>query len=86
MICIVVLGIVLPLFYQNQPVGLFPKDVAVRLQQFKLNRFQVLRRIKAMNRRLEKEIGQHAAEKRGHRWALTSFAVEIWGESQKSAR
>ena len=36
-----------------------------------------------MNKRLEKEIGQHVAEKRGHHWALTSFAVEVWGEDEK---
>jgi hypothetical protein len=70
---------ILELLYESQPDGLFPKDVAARLTQFKLNRFQVLRRIKAMNRRLEKEIGQHVAEKRGHHWALTGFAVEVWG-------
>jgi len=74
---------ILELLFQNQPDGLFPKDVVIRLQQFKLNRFQVLRRIKAMNRRLEKELGQRVAEKRGHHWALTSFAVEVWGEAEK---
>ena len=74
---------ILDLLFQNQPDGLFPRDVAARLQQFKLNRFQVLRRLKAMNRRLEKEIGQHVAEKRGHHWALTSFAVDVWGEAEK---
>jgi len=42
----------------------------------------VWRRIKAMNRRLEKEIGQHITEKRGHHWALTGFAVNIWGEEK----
>jgi len=71
---------ILELLYQNQPDGLFPKVVALRLPQFRLNRFNVLRRVKAMNRRLEKEIGRHVAEKRGHHWALTSFAVEVWGE------
>ena len=33
-----------------------------------------------MNKRLEKEFGDHLVEKRGGHWALTSFAVEIWGE------
>lgn len=74
---------ILELLFQSQPEGLFPKDVASRLSQFKLNRFQVLRRLKAINRRLEKEIGQHVAEKRGHHWALTSFAVEVWGEDEE---
>jgi hypothetical protein len=75
---------ILEMLYQNQPNGLFPKDVAGFMPyKFKLNRFQVLRRIKAMNRRLEKELGQRVAEKRGHHWALTSFAVEVWGEAEK---
>jgi len=36
-----------------------------------------------MNSRLEKEFGEHVAEKRGWHWALTSFAVEVWGETEK---
>jgi hypothetical protein len=71
---------ILQLLYQSQPTGLFPKDIARRLPQYRLNRYNVLRRIKTMNRKVEKEIGQHVAEKRGHHWALTSFAVEVWGE------
>jgi hypothetical protein len=35
-----------------------------------------------MNRRLEKEFGERVAEKRGWHWALTSFVVEVWGESE----
>jgi len=77
---------ILELLFQSQPDGLFPKNTASRLFQFRLNRFQVLRRIKAMNRRLEKEIGQHVAEKRGHRWALTGFAVDVWNETKEEAK
>jgi hypothetical protein len=73
---------ILELLFQNQPEGLFPRYVAASLQQFKLTRFQVSRRLKAMNRRLERELGQHIAEKRGHHWALSSFAVEAWGEEE----
>jgi hypothetical protein len=32
-----------------------------------------------MNKRLEKELGERVAEKRGWHWALTSFAFEVWG-------
>jgi hypothetical protein len=39
-----------------------------------------------MNKRLEKELGQRIAEKRGHHWALTGFAVEVWGETEKELR
>jgi hypothetical protein len=73
---------ILELLFQNHPEGLFPKEVAARLASFKLNRFHILRRLKAMNRRLEKELGQRVAEKRGHHWALTCFAVEAWGEAE----
>jgi hypothetical protein len=34
-----------------------------------------------MNKRIEKEFGEHVAEKRGWHWALTSFVVEVWGET-----
>ena len=37
-----------------------------------------------MNKRLEQEFGEHAAEKRGWHWSLTSFALEILGEVQNS--
>jgi curli biogenesis system outer membrane secretion channel CsgG len=71
---------ILELLYQSQPDGLFPKDVAARLTTYKINRFQVTRRLKAMNRRLVRELGQNAAEKRGHHWALAGFTVNVWGE------
>jgi len=35
-----------------------------------------------MNERLEEEFGEYVAEKRGWHWALTSFAMEIWGETE----
>jgi len=38
-----------------------------------------------MNKRLEREIGEHVAEKQGWRWALKSFALEIWGEENSRA-
>jgi hypothetical protein len=30
---------------------------------------------------LEKEFGEHVAEKRGWHWALTSFAIQVWQET-----
>jgi len=36
-----------------------------------------------MNNQLEKEFGEHLAEKRGWHWALTSFAFESWRKSEK---
>jgi hypothetical protein len=37
-----------------------------------------------MNKRREKGFGEHAAEKRGWHWALTSFASEINGKTKMS--
>lgn len=62
--------------------GLLPKQLVSKLDRFKIARHQVSRRIVRMNKRLEKEFGEHLVEKRGWHWALTSFAVEYWGENQ----
>jgi ATP-dependent RNA circularization protein (DNA/RNA ligase family) len=60
--------------------GVLPKDLAVRLERFKISRHQISRRILRMNKRLEKELGKHVVEKRGWHWALTGFAAEVWGD------
>jgi hypothetical protein len=59
--------------------GVFPKDVAASLQQYKLEYYDVSRRIVRMNRRLQLETGELLFEKRGHKWALTRFAFEVYG-------
>ena len=69
------------LFEAGSP-GLLPRDLAVRLGQFKTTRHQVSRRILRMNKRLKKEFGEHVAEKRGWHWGLTNFALEVWGETE----
>ena len=69
------------LFEAGSP-GVLPKDVATKLARFEVTRHQISRRILRMNKRLEKEFGEHAAEKRGWRWALTSFVWEVWGETE----
>ena len=61
--------------------GILPKDLAFALKEYKLDRWQVLRRIQRMNKRLDEEIAQKVAEKQGHRWALTSFAREAWSST-----
>jgi hypothetical protein len=40
-------------------------------------------RILRMNKGLEHETGEKLFEKRGWYWALTSFAFEVWGETEK---
>ena len=59
-------------------------DIAERLApKFKLDRFQVLRRIKRMNKRLEAEMGRPIAESREHRWVLTRYVQRIWGVTKQ---
>lgn len=74
---------ILEVLFQAGSEGIFPKDIAAMLRRYKVDRHKVSRRINRMNKRLHKEIGQNAAEKRGHKWALTSFAFEIWGEAEE---
>ncbi|MBT0158947.1 hypothetical protein G4O51_03065 [Candidatus Bathyarchaeota archaeon A05DMB-2] len=73
---------ILQLLFEAGSSGLLPKDLQTRLVHFKVTRHQISRRILRMNKRLEKEFGECIAEKRGWHWALTSFAIEIWGESE----
>jgi len=75
---------ILQLLFEVGNSGLLPKDLQTRLERFKVSRHQISRRILRMNKCLEKEFGEHIAEKRGWHWALTAFAVEIWGETEKT--
>jgi hypothetical protein len=73
---------ILNLLFEAGSPGLLPKDLATKLERFKITRHQISRRVHRMNRRLQKEFGEHAAEKRGWHWALTGFVVESWGETE----
>jgi hypothetical protein len=35
-----------------------------------------------MNKRLKGKLGEYVAEQRGWHWSLTSFVIEVWGESK----
>jgi hypothetical protein len=74
---------ILQLLFEVGSTGMLPKGLAVKLEKFKVNRHQVSRRILKMNKRLEKEFGEHIVEKRGWHWALTSFAFESWQSSER---
>jgi hypothetical protein len=74
---------ILQLLFEAGFSGFLPKDLATKLARFKITRHQISRRILRINRRLEKEFGEHAAEKRGWRWALTGFAAEVWGATEE---
>ena len=72
---------ILQVLYEAGSPGVLPKDLATKLARFKVTRHQISRRLLRMNKRLEKEFGEHVAEKRGWSWALTSFTAEVWGET-----
>jgi len=42
--------------------GLLPKELSSKLERFKIQRFQVSRRILRMNKRLDKEFEEHFTE------------------------
>jgi hypothetical protein len=73
---------ILQFLFEAGNAGLLPKDLAARLSCYRVRRHQVSRRILRMNKRLEQELGERVAEKRGWHWALTSFAFEVWGETE----
>jgi hypothetical protein len=74
---------ILQLLFEAGSSGLLPNDLACKLERFKVSRHQISRRIKPMNKCLEKEFGEKAAEKRGWHWALTGFAFDAWHETDK---
>lgn len=64
-------------------LGVLPKIVAADVNRrggYGLRYYEVSRRIVRMNKKLHFETGKLLFEKRGHRWALTSFAFEVWEE------
>jgi hypothetical protein len=58
--------------------GVLPSVIAMDLSRYGLKRWDVTRRIQRMNKKLRKELGKLVAEKRGHRWALSSFMRDAW--------
>src|SRR3990170_4592576 len=73
---------ILQVLFEAGGSDLLPKDLAAKLERFKVTCNQVSRRILRMNKRMEKEFGEHVAEKRGWHWALTSFGVDVLGETE----
>lgn len=76
---------IMELVRQAGAQGVFPKDVAKdsALSKYGLEYYDVSHRIVRMNKRLRFETGESLFEKRGHRWALTSFGFDVWGDSKK---
>ena len=67
------------------PVGISPKHVVKdpELSHFKLKPYHITRRIQRMNKRCRSELGKPVAEKRGRRWAITSFAEEAYRSTKE---
>ena len=76
---------ILNLLYEAGSPGLLPKDLAFKLVRFRITRHQITRRIHRMNKRLQKEFGERLAEKRGWHWALTSFVIESWRDTERKS-
>jgi len=74
---------ILQLLFEAGNSGLLPKDLQTCLERFKVTRHQISRRILRMNKHIQKDFGEQMAEKRGWHWALTSFARESWGKTEK---
>ena len=74
---------ILQVLREAGPVGASPSKVAYQLRTYGVDRFKVTCRIKAMNRRLRRELGYDTAEKVGHKWALMDFMIDIWGTTKE---
>jgi len=78
---------VLERLYEAGGDGELPKDIAYALNKLFHTRYyqpwHVRFILKRMNRNLEKRFKRHVAEKRGMRWALTSWARRAWGLSKR---
>ena len=70
---------ILQALFESGSSGLLPKDLAVKLERFKVTRHQISRRLVRMNKRLLRKLGECVAEQRGWHWALTGFALEAYG-------
>ena len=74
---------ILQVLFEAGSPGMLPKDIAVKLAEFKVARHQVTRRIVRMNKRLAKELDSTVVERRGWCWAMTRFGVDAYGVSEK---
>ena len=74
---------ILQLLFEAGASGMLPKDIAVKLAEFKIARHQVSRRIVRINKRLAKELDSTVVERRGWCWAMTSFGIDAYKASEK---
>jgi len=74
---------ILDVLYMAGPPGKLPRDITLELAEYKLNPWNVTQRIRRMNKRLDHHIAKEVAEKRGLKWALTSWIYFSWGAGKK---
>jgi len=74
---------ILDVLHRAGPQGKLPRDIAEELVEYKINPWNVTQRICRMNKRLDRHIAKHIAEKRGLRWALTNWTYNNWGVTQE---
>jgi hypothetical protein len=74
---------ILQVLFEAGSPGLLPKDIAIKLQRFRITRHHVSRRLRRMNKRLQKQIKESVAEQHGWHWTLTSFAFEAYGATEE---
>jgi hypothetical protein len=68
--------------------GALPKDVAAEVNrrgEYGLKYYEVSRRLVRLNKKLHNETGKVLFEKRGHKWALTKFAFDVYGVTESEA-
>ena len=69
--------------YMAGPPGKLPRDIALELSDYKINPWNVTQRIRRMNKRLDQHIAKILAEKRGLKWALTSWTFNNWSATKE---
>ena len=69
---------ILDVLYMAGSPGKLPRDIALELAEYKINPWNVTQLIRRMNKRLDRHIAKTVAEKRGQKWALTSWAYFNW--------
>lgn len=74
---------VISLIYEVGSGGILAKDIVARLPEYGLEKHRILRIVNRVNRNVEDAFGRRIIEKRGKKWAFTSFGVEIWGKTEK---
>src|SRR3990170_6778775 len=65
--------------------GILPRYISHQLEIRKLTPWKITQRIRRINKRLDRLIGQKAAEKHGMQWAPTSLMSEAWQHKRRFA-